>query len=111
MRTEGVDDRDQPSPDHTTTLIEYGPGLASQAHTVARAFPGAGIEPVTRSGVSVVLGRSYADSPGAVASPVPAAVPSEVADSARSADDDPCSDLTYGRSRSSRARAARSARA
>ncbi|MFI5680341.1 LCP family protein [Streptomyces cellulosae] len=84
------------SQDHTTTLIEYGPGLASQAHTVARAFPGAGIEPVTRSGVSVVLGRSYADSPGAVASPVPAAVPSEVADGARSADDDPCSDLTYG---------------
>jgi LCP family protein required for cell wall assembly len=84
------------SQDHATTLIEYGPGLASQAHTVARAFPGAGIEPVTRSGVSVVLGRSYADSPGTVASPAPTAVPSEVADGARSADDDPCSNLTYG---------------
>jgi hypothetical protein len=34
---------------HATTLIEYGPGLASQARTVAKAFPGAGIEPVTGS--------------------------------------------------------------
>jgi LCP family protein required for cell wall assembly len=85
--------------DRPTTLVEYGPGLESPARTVARAFPGAGLEPVTGAGISVVLGRSYADTAGASgpsASPAPTAVPSKVADGARSADDDPCSNLTYG---------------
>ncbi|MFC8146932.1 LCP family protein [Streptomyces paradoxus] len=84
--------------DHTTTLVEYGPGLEDRARTVAQAFPGAELQLVTGSGISVVLGQTYADSPaaGASASPAPAAVPSEVADGARSADDDPCSNLTYG---------------
>ncbi|MCD7437206.1 LCP family protein [Streptomyces lincolnensis] len=82
--------------DHATTVVEYGPGLRSQAETVAQAFPGAGLEPVTGSGVNVVLGQSYAASPGASASPAPTAVPSEVASGARSADDNPCSNLTYG---------------
>ncbi|MEU3375573.1 LCP family protein [Streptomyces caelestis] len=92
--------------DHTTTLVEYGPGLEDRARTVAAAFPGAELQPVTRSGISVVLGQSYADTPAASASasasptptptPTPTAVPSEVADGARSADENPCSDLTYG---------------
>ncbi|MEV0634271.1 LCP family protein [Streptomyces sp. NPDC050619] len=82
--------------DHATTLVEYGPGLESQAQTLVRAFPGAGLEAVTGSGVSVVLGQSYADAPAATASPAPTALPSEVADGARSADDNPCSNLTYG---------------
>ncbi|MFH9003158.1 LCP family protein [Streptomyces afghaniensis] len=86
--------------DHTTTLVEYGPGLEDRARTVAAAFPGAELQPVTGSGISVVLGQSYAnsDSPAASpsASPAPTAVPSEVADGARSADDNPCSNLTYG---------------
>ncbi|AMW13575.1 transcriptional regulator [Streptomyces qaidamensis] len=83
---------------HTTTLVEYGPGLEDRARTVARAFPGAELRSVTGSGISVVLGQTYADSPaaGASASPAPSAVPSEVADGARSADDNPCSNLTYG---------------
>ncbi|MDQ0717046.1 LCP family protein required for cell wall assembly [Streptomyces luteogriseus] len=84
--------------DHATTLVEYGPGLEDRARTVARAFPGAGLRSVSGSGISVVLGQSYADGPaaGASASPAPTAVPSEVADGARSADDNPCSNLTYG---------------
>ncbi|WP_189721567.1 LCP family protein [Streptomyces purpurascens] len=84
--------------DHTTTLVEYGPGLEDRARTVAAAFPGAGLRSVTGSGIKVVLGQSYAGSPAAIASasPAPTAVPSEVADGARSADDNPCSDLTYG---------------
>ncbi|MEU0166225.1 LCP family protein [Streptomyces iakyrus] len=84
--------------DHTTTLVEYGPGLEDRARTVARAFPGAELRSVAGSGISVVLGQSYADSPaaGASASPAPSAVPSQVADGARSADDNPCSNLTYG---------------
>lgn len=80
--------------DHTTTLVEYGAGESARARTVAAAFPGAELESVTRAGISVVLGQSYADTPTAGAAPT--AVPSEVADGARSADDDPCSNLTYG---------------
>jgi LCP family protein required for cell wall assembly len=86
------------SQDHATTLVEYGPGLQSEARTVAQAFPGAGLEPVSRRGVAVVVGRSYADAATATASasPAPTAVPSQVAAGARSADDNPCSNLTYG---------------
>ncbi|MFD5156993.1 LCP family protein [Streptomyces hawaiiensis] len=84
--------------DHTTTLVAYGPGLEDRARTVARTFPGAELRSTTGNGISVVLGQSYADGPaaGASASPAPTAVPSEVADGARSADDNPCSNLTYG---------------
>ncbi|MFF4252522.1 LCP family protein [Streptomyces sp. NPDC001663] len=80
--------------DHTTTLVEYGAGEQAAAETVAKAFPGAVLQSVTRAGVSVVLGQSYANTPTATASPT--AVPSSVAAGARSADDDPCSNLTYG---------------
>jgi LCP family protein required for cell wall assembly len=82
--------------DHTTTLVEYGPGLETKARTVAAAFPGAELEQVTGNGINVVLGQTYASMPGAGASPTPTAVPSEVADGARSADENPCSNLTYG---------------
>ncbi|MBC9726219.1 LCP family protein [Streptomyces sp. TRM68367] len=82
--------------DHTTTLVEYGPGLEDKARTVARVFPGAELQPVTGTGINVVLGQSYAATPAASASPAPAAVPSAVAEGARSADDNPCSNLTYG---------------
>ncbi|MCX5360024.1 LCP family protein [Streptomyces sp. NBC_00124] len=78
--------------DHTGTSVEYGPGELSRARTVAEAFPGAELESVTGAGISVVLGRSYATTPTAT----PTAVPTEVTDGARSADDDPCSNLTYG---------------
>jgi hypothetical protein len=82
--------------DHTTTLIEYGPGRESAARTVARLFPGAWLESVTAPGISLVLGQAYADAPTATASATPTTVPSSVANGARSADDNPCSYLTYG---------------
>ncbi|MFJ7996609.1 LCP family protein [Streptomyces sp. NPDC096310] len=95
------------SQDHTTTVIEYGVGLENRARTVARLFPGAEVTPVsTTSGIDVVLGTSYADAPaggtgdatGSPSAPAasPGSVPSAVADDARSADDDPCSNLSYG---------------
>ncbi|MFJ2604075.1 LCP family protein [Streptomyces sp. NPDC087425] len=80
--------------DHPTTVIQYGPGLESRARTVAGAFPGAGLQQITGTGINVVLGQSYASS--ASPSPVPTAVSSAVAGDARSADDDPCSNLSYG---------------
>ncbi|MGW5663905.1 LCP family protein [Streptomyces sp. NPDC003758] len=83
------------SQDHATTLIEYGAGLKTRAETVARLFPGAQLEPLTGSGIDVVLGRTYATAAPS-ASPTPTALPSSVAADARSADADPCSDLSYG---------------
>ncbi|MFF7733366.1 LCP family protein [Streptomyces sp. NPDC007984] len=84
--------------DRPTTLVEFGPGQEDRAEAVARAFPGAELRSVTGAGISVVLGQAYADGPaaGGSASPAPTAVPSEVADGARSADDNPCTNLTYG---------------
>ncbi|MEW2115425.1 LCP family protein [Streptomyces sp. NPDC005474] len=82
------------SQDHTTTVVQYGPGHKSEAQTAARAFPGAAIQPVTAAGVNVVVGQSY--KPGATAAPPSAEVPKDVSEGARSADDNPCSNLTYG---------------
>ncbi|MGX4691134.1 LCP family protein [Streptomyces sp. JNUCC 63] len=80
---------------HTTTVIQYGTGLRSQAETVAKLFPGSGLEAIGGSGINVVVGASYAaTSPSTPAAPT--AVPSSVADDARSADDDLCSNLSYG---------------
>ncbi|MFD8490064.1 LCP family protein [Streptomyces sp. NPDC059712] len=85
------------SQDHATTVIEYGAGLEAQARTVAAVFPGAQLRSAggAGSGVRVVLGASYA-ADGSSAAPEPTTVPSSVADGARSADDDLCSDLSYG---------------
>ncbi|TKA00615.1 LytR family transcriptional regulator [Actinacidiphila oryziradicis] len=77
------------TPDHTTTVIEYGPGARPQATTVARLFAESRLRAVSRSGLTVILGRDYARrSP-----PTPAA---EIGDRGRSADDNPCSNLSYG---------------
>ncbi|MBQ0827161.1 LCP family protein [Streptomyces tagetis] len=81
--------------DHATTVVRYGDGLRAQAEKVARLFPGAEVAAQPGSGIDLVLGRTYAE-PGAAASSAPAGVPSSVAEGARSAADDPCSDLTYG---------------
>ncbi|MDT0468508.1 LCP family protein [Streptomyces gibsoniae] len=83
------------SQDDTTTVIEYGAGLKPQAETVARLFPDTQLEFIGGSGINVVLGASYAAG-GSPISATPTAVPSSVTDDARSADDDPCSDLTFG---------------
>ncbi|MFF3517492.1 LCP family protein [Streptomyces sp. NPDC002573] len=83
------------SHDGTTTVIEYGAGLKPQAETVARLFPGAQLDFIGGLGINVVLGAPYAT--GSSSAPAtPTAVPSWVTDDARSADDDPCSNLTYG---------------
>lgn len=82
--------------DQVTTVIGYGPGERSRATSLARLFPGAELTSATGPGITVTLGRSYADTPSATPSGTPDPVPSKVADDARSADDNPCSDLSYG---------------
>ncbi|MEV6423433.1 LCP family protein [Streptomyces sp. NPDC051662] len=79
---------------HTTTVIEYGPGQEEKARTVERLFPGARLTSTSAAGISVVLGTSY--SPAEPGSAPPGPLPSAVADGARSADDDPCANLSYG---------------
>ncbi|MFF2410456.1 LCP family protein [Streptomyces sp. NPDC058092] len=84
------------SQDHSTTVIEYGPGQKDRAKTVARLFPDAELQAATTTGINVILGQDYVDNPAATASGEPSSLPSEVADGARSADDDLCADLSYG---------------
>ncbi|MEV7426018.1 MULTISPECIES: LCP family protein [unclassified Streptomyces] len=88
--------------DYDATVIEYGPGEDTQAKTTARLFPGAKLQQATAPGINVIVGSAFANDPTAgpaAAEPDPsesASVPSAVADDARSADDDPCSNLSYG---------------
>ncbi|WP_250302383.1 MULTISPECIES: LCP family protein [unclassified Streptomyces] len=84
------------SQDHTSTVIDYGPGQEAKARTVARLFAGAELQESTAPGITVTVGTSYAADPTATASSAPSSVPSSVASGARSGDDGPCSDLSYG---------------
>ncbi|MER5357986.1 LCP family protein [Streptomyces sp. NPDC002785] len=79
--------------DHATTVIEYGPGQKPQAQSVAKLFPGARLHSATSAGINLILGQSYATDDRSAES---TAVPTEVADDARSADGDLCSNLSYG---------------
>ncbi|MFG2918078.1 LCP family protein [Kitasatospora sp. NPDC048298] len=87
----------------STTVVEYGTGERTAAEAVAKLFPGATVQPGGR-GVSVVLGHDFAaanpasataPAPGGTAT-APAPLPTSVSGAARSADDDPCANLSYG---------------
>ncbi|MFI9626545.1 LCP family protein [Streptomyces sp. NPDC052042] len=83
--------------DHVFTVVEYGPGLRTEAEATARLLPGARATASETAGIRVVLGSSYVPAPAAEPSAEPpGAVPAAVAEEARSADDDPCADLSYG---------------
>ncbi|MFK0293627.1 LCP family protein [Streptomyces sp. NPDC090442] len=73
---------------YTTTVVAYGPGQQDQARGVVRQFAGAVLRQATAPGISVTLGRDYADGP--------ATPPAHLGGAARSAADDPCADLSYG---------------
>ncbi|GGQ71891.1 LCP family protein [Kitasatospora griseola] len=86
---------------HATTVVQYGSGQKANAQAVAALFPGATIEAGSTAGIALVLGKDYAAGAGAgtatsggAADPGPVA--SSVANSARSADDDVCSNVSYG---------------
>ncbi|GAA4858900.1 LCP family protein [Kitasatospora terrestris] len=85
------------SQNHATTVVQYGPGEKANAQAVAAMFPGATLESSTKAGVSLVLGKDYAAGNGAAAPSTPAGpLPSSVAKETRSADDDPCSNVSFG---------------
>ncbi|WP_344338311.1 LCP family protein, partial [Kitasatospora putterlickiae] len=88
-----------------TTTIEYGAGQKANAEKVAELFPGATLTPTSAAGISVVLGKDYADANGGAAAAgattpaapaAPAPLPTSVTEEARSADDDICANTTYG---------------
>ncbi|GHF91962.1 hypothetical protein GCM10018790_81240 [Kitasatospora xanthocidica] len=83
-----------------STVVEYGAGERGSAEAVAKLFPGATVQPGGR-GVSVVLGHDFAAAnPTTAAAPAagatPAPLPTSVSGTARSADDDPCANVSYG---------------
>ncbi|MFE0460137.1 LCP family protein [Kitasatospora sp. NPDC058965] len=85
---------------HDTTVIQYGTTAeAKSAEALAQLFPGASVEKSGAAGLNVILGKDYAAANGGAAaggsSAAPAPLPSSIANNARSADDDPCSNLTY----------------
>ncbi|MGW1695866.1 LCP family protein [Streptomyces sp. NPDC002399] len=83
--------------DHVSTVIEFGPGLRDAAETTARFFTGARTTASTTDGIRVVLGSSFARNPVVgPGTPSASAAPSAVSGGVRSADDDPCADLSYG---------------
>ncbi|MFJ5724532.1 LCP family protein [Streptomyces sp. NPDC093149] len=83
--------------DHVSTVIQFGPGLRDAAETTARFFPGARTTASTTAGIRVVLGSSLVRNPVVgPGTPTASAVPSAVSGGVRSADDDPCADLSYG---------------
>jgi LCP family protein required for cell wall assembly len=85
------------SQDHATTLVQYGPGQKADAEQVAKLFPGSTLQSSTKAGISLVLGKDYAAGAVGAASAVPSGpLPTSVAAGARSADDDPCSNVSYG---------------
>jgi len=89
-----------PSRNHATTVVQYG-SASQKAHAqaVAALFPGATVEAGGTAGtVTLILGKDYAATAGgASAAPSdPGPVSSEVAAEARSADQDACSDLSFG---------------
>ncbi|MFG3051009.1 LCP family protein [Kitasatospora sp. NPDC048239] len=84
-----------------TTTVEYGSGQKANAEKIAALFPGAVLTPTSAAGISLVLGKDYAAAnattaaaPGTPAAPAP--LPTEVVNEARSADDDICSNVSYG---------------
>ncbi|MFJ5926817.1 LCP family protein [Kitasatospora sp. NPDC092948] len=86
---------------HATTVVQYGAGQKANAEKVAALFPGATVEAGSAAGIALVLGKDYAAGAGAgtttsggAADPGP--VSSSVANTARSADDDVCSNVSYG---------------
>ncbi|MEU5436122.1 LCP family protein [Streptomyces sp. NPDC020719] len=82
--------------DFVHTVIEYGPNDRAHADALAQRFPGALLRSAKAPGLSVILGSKYAADPTGAAPTTPAAVPTEVAAKARSADDSVCSNLSYG---------------
>ncbi|MFJ4680649.1 MULTISPECIES: LCP family protein [unclassified Kitasatospora] len=85
------------SQNHATTVVQYGSaGQKAHAEAVAALFPGSTVEAGGGAGVTLILGKDYAGTAPAAGATDPGPVASQVAENARSADDDACSNVSYG---------------
>ncbi|MET8703452.1 LCP family protein [Kitasatospora sp. NPDC004723] len=92
------------------TEIAYDPPFKAVAEQLAALFPGSRMtEEPGSEGITVTLGRDYHPAatgtptpgvpsgvPAAATGPLPTTVPSAIAENSRSADTDPCANLTFG---------------
>ena len=79
--------------DYQHTVIEYGPGLKTDAQTLQALFTGAELRSSQQPGLRVILGQQHAMSPDAKA---PVKIPKSVLGNSRSADTNICRDISYG---------------
>ncbi|WP_171167057.1 LCP family protein [Streptomyces sp. I05A-00742] len=79
--------------DEGTTVIEFGPGQAGRARTLAGLFPGAFVRGAAEQGISVTLGRDFGSSGSKETA---GEVTGATAEATRSADGNPCPGLSYG---------------
>ncbi|MYS60332.1 MULTISPECIES: LCP family protein [Streptomycetaceae] len=88
--------------DHAVTEVQYGAGRLAAAQNLAKLFPGAQLRQTATSGINLVVGQDYAqqagtsDTGGTPSSAPPSALPADDAKQARSADENPCSNISYG---------------
>ncbi len=82
-----------------TTVVEYGDGQGTAARLLASAFPGATVQAASDPGLRVVLGDQHRMR-GLQATAVPPTLklPDSIAKNARSADENPCTNVSYGSS-------------
>ncbi|MEU6231579.1 LCP family protein [Kitasatospora sp. NPDC047058] len=94
---------------YTTTMVEYGSGQKANAEKVAALFPGATVEAGSSPGITLIVGKDFAaanaggaaapgtaGAAGGASAAAPAPLPTSVTGDARSADDDICSNVSYG---------------
>lgn len=87
-----VANKESTGQDHT--VIEYAPGKKAEARAVSRLFPHATLRATAPSGVRVLAGSDAASTTDK--DPAPTHTSSDTQDHSRSADDNPCSGLSYG---------------
>ncbi|MER5888608.1 LCP family protein [Streptomyces sp. NPDC001941] len=78
--------------DFITTVIRYGAGRQARADALATLFPGARVEAMPEPGLRLIVGSSYTGE----TAPTAPSTPADLSKEARSADDNPCENLSYG---------------
>jgi hypothetical protein len=79
--------------DYQHTVVEYGPGLKSDAQTLQALFTGAELRSTQQPGLRVILGQRHEMAPQAKG---PVKIPKSVLGNSRNADTNICQDISYG---------------
>jgi hypothetical protein len=79
--------------DYQHTVVEYGPGLKSDAQVLQTLFTGAELRSTQQPGLRVILGQQHEMSPQAKG---PVKIPKSVIGNSRNAATNICRDISYG---------------